>query len=722
MKKIIVRVVALIIVFTISFSDAGFMTTTKAAGKASAEVKRAIAYGFVPKEIQGSYNKVITYKQYTKMITNMMGKCGKSYKKKWKKISSKASKSNKKMTREDGILETSYALVLLGNKEYLGEDWDYVKKIQSAQDKSKDKLKNKYPQFPSWKKKVYSWSNSNYIWGGITMCAVTKSKVSGKAIYPYKVSTKTASLSKKLTRKDAIQAVLRLAETQPVFYEKVPTVKGMSYTKSNSWKKTFLAKSESRKNSIINSKSSVSGLGNSYYVSNSGNDSNDGKSPDKAWASLEHLKEQHFVSGDCIYFECGGIWRGSLGYYGNNITISSYGSGQKPRIYGSPENGIGEEKWSLFSKTGNARIWQYNGSITECAGIVFNDGESVAKRVIPWYDGKKNYDSKKNTSAFNIKTQLSKDLSFYCQFNYSSGGMPYVPEMNMQPEAIYLRCDNGNPGKLFKSIEFISKPVTEDVGLLVMEEGCTVDNLCFMYIAGTAVSMTQHDGLTVKNCEFGYCGNIIEKFVKPEDGAPGIWTDGNAVQIIGSNCVIENNYLHDIEGGGIVFEIGGDISGRIPFSGTIISGNLIDKCGDPIYIRDNGEDSKNSTVYGDIKIIDNYVMNTGYGWYEDNISYINPSDYNGHSKNALNIYGKFTNAGKNAEIINNVFYRSTKALIYMNPCTDIPVLSKNVFAQEYGGSVINSYKFNFRTTTAEETKSGLDSFYKNAGTIYILKR
>ena len=56
-----------------------------------------------------------------------------------------------------------------------------------------------------------------------------------------------------------------------------------------------------------------------YYVSNSGNDSNDGKSPENAWATIDRVNRETFTAGDEILFERGGEWE--------NTTLQPQGSG-----------------------------------------------------------------------------------------------------------------------------------------------------------------------------------------------------------------------------------------------------------------------------------------------------------------------------------------------------------------------------------------------------------
>lgn len=79
----------------------------------------------------------------------------------------------------------------------------------------------------------------------------------------------------------------------------------------------------------------------SYYVSSSeGNDSNSGTATGQAWKSLEKVNSFKPQAGDKILFKRGDEWVGTLtppasGSAGNPITYGAYGTGNKPKIYGS---------------------------------------------------------------------------------------------------------------------------------------------------------------------------------------------------------------------------------------------------------------------------------------------------------------------------------------------------------------------------------------------------
>ncbi len=75
-----------------------------------------------------------------------------------------------------------------------------------------------------------------------------------------------------------------------------------------------------------------------FYVSNEGDDSQDGQSAESAWKTLDKVNSEHFIAGDKILFERGDVWEDQTlqpqgsGNEDQKITIGSYGEGELPEI------------------------------------------------------------------------------------------------------------------------------------------------------------------------------------------------------------------------------------------------------------------------------------------------------------------------------------------------------------------------------------------------------
>ena len=76
-----------------------------------------------------------------------------------------------------------------------------------------------------------------------------------------------------------------------------------------------------------------------YYVSNAGNDSNNGTTSTTSWQTLSKVNSKTFAPGDQILFQKGDVFYGNLtikgsGTSGNPITYGAYGTGESPIITG----------------------------------------------------------------------------------------------------------------------------------------------------------------------------------------------------------------------------------------------------------------------------------------------------------------------------------------------------------------------------------------------------
>ncbi len=88
-----------------------------------------------------------------------------------------------------------------------------------------------------------------------------------------------------------------------------------------------------------------------YYISStSGNDINDGQSPEKAWQHLwkiylKSISRDTFQPGDSILLKRGDQWDGQIRLQGNGtaekpIMLGAYGEGPKPLIYGDNQGAV----------------------------------------------------------------------------------------------------------------------------------------------------------------------------------------------------------------------------------------------------------------------------------------------------------------------------------------------------------------------------------------------
>ena len=120
--------------------------------------------------------------------------------------------------------------------------------------------------------------------------------------------------------------------------------------------KEVLVQAEERRQAILNSETQIEYTGTAYYLSNDGDNSVDGNSPETAWDIIGRLNGAQLQKGDAVFFQRGDTWRGEMLLPQPCVTYSAYGEGAKPRLIGSSENGADPDKWLLLEGPDNCRV------------------------------------------------------------------------------------------------------------------------------------------------------------------------------------------------------------------------------------------------------------------------------------------------------------------------------------------------------------------------------
>ena len=115
------------------------------------------------------------------------------------------------------------------------------------------------------------------------------------------------------------------------------------------------ALAEKRKQEILTAPDKIAVKGTKYYVSNAGDDSNDGITPDTAWKTLAKVSSAKLNEGDGVFFKRGDLFRGYI-QTAPGVTYAAYGEGEKPKFYSWKENLADPSLWELYDKEHN--IWK----------------------------------------------------------------------------------------------------------------------------------------------------------------------------------------------------------------------------------------------------------------------------------------------------------------------------------------------------------------------------
>ena len=277
-----------------------------------------------------------------------------------------------------------------------------------------------------------------------------------------------------------------------------------------------------------------------YYVdAENGDDSNDGTSPETAWKTLAKASSiRQLKEGGSILLKAGSVWNGeqltvrnAQGTEANPVVIGSYGDGAKPVINGNGAN------WDADTKEELAAVHIYNSE-----NIVIENLEIT------------NWDS----SVSGDYTQSSKLLSGLVVENKDAGALSNVVIRNNKIHDVNGRMAGG-----------AEKAAG---GLIVVVTGGGSNH------TGTVESW--YDGLTIDGNEvYNVCHEAIymesvwasRTLVGGTSSDTGYQNAGNSSWVGSNDVTIENNYVHDVAGDGIV---------PINTTDALVQYNLIDNSAD----------------------------------------------------------------------------------------------------------------------------------------------
>ena len=367
---------------------------------------------------------------------------------------------------------------------------------------------------------------------------------------------------------------------------------------------------------------SIQASATNYYVSASGNDNNSGTSPSSPWQSLNRLNSafSSFRPGDNIYLNRGDVFYGSInvtqsGSSGSPITVSAYGSGNKPVVTGFTS----VNSWNNLG--GN--IWESNNAVSSLpyTNMVAVNGVNTAMGRYPNSTGP-------NTGYLNIKshsgnssitgdglgsnnwtgagivirkarwalergtiTGQSGNTLYYNDPNVNSTQDNYGFFIQNDPKTLDVDGEwYYNPSS--KKLRIYSSSMPGDVKIATVENLVSMDRQSYIVFDNIAFTGSNSDALycvnygsylTVRSCDISFAG------------LSGIWSlmnntnlQNNTVNYVNYmgvmstevNPTIQNNSLSNVnmfEGMDQTLTSGGCISTL--GANAIIQNNKIDRCG-----------------------------------------------------------------------------------------------------------------------------------------------
>ncbi|MBR5308716.1 MAG: hypothetical protein IKU43_08095 [Clostridia bacterium] len=440
------------------------------------------------------------------------------------------------------------------------------------------------------------------------------------------------------------------------------------------------AQQDMMRDRIRNTKTNVKFKGKAYYVSNEGNDNNDGLTPETSWLTLEKVSTTELCEGDAVFLKRGQIFRGQI-ICQPGVTYSAYGEGNKPEIYGWYENFAGADNWECINE--EKHLWRLKKEIPDTGTLVFNEGEAHAIKLVPSYVNGKFVVRDKHDVDFDIEKEATVNLAFHqaCTKELING-VPLISPACTNTGYVILRCDEGNPGAIYNSIEILPKRNTI---ACAGKKNITIDNLCIKYCGAHGVGSGTTEGLTVQNCEFGWIGGAIQHYNHGNPNRIGYVTRyGNGVEIYGGckDYTVDNCYFYQVYDAAITHQT--DATGRHQEMINVkYTNNLIETSTYSIeYFLSFSDIGTNKSIMKDFYIGKNFMVDAGCGWGKQRYNPETPA----HIKS-----WNSQNPCINYVVENNVFFYSTHDLLQVG-CLNkegVPVMRNNVYIQKLGGSFGN---------------------------------
>lgn len=428
--------------------------------------------------------------------------------------------------------------------------------------------------------------------------------------------------------------------------------------------------------------------GTKYYVSNDGDDKNDGLSPETAWKTLNKVTNASLNYGDGVLFRRGDVFRGGV-LTQPGVTYCAYGEGEKPRIYASERNLADPTLWELYDSEHS--IWRLNFPMADCGTLVFNEGEYHSEKLIPSYRNGGFVCRNDVTRPFVLSEQMERDLDLFCECVAVMTEVPSkgesFPIPSVTPDnkgSLYLRCDRGNPGEVFQSIEALVK---RRVFNLNDNAGVHIDNLCIKYTGDHAIGgWSQLDDLHVTNCEIGWIGGSIQHYSGtdpnfPQDPRGAVTRYGNGIEVYGGcdDYLVDNCYIYQIYDAGVTHQITTNGKKYVMKNVRYVN-NVIENCVYSIeyFIEKTGGDTE--SYMDDVVISGNILRLSGYGWGQQRHNFYTPAHIKGWS---------YENTASNYRIENNLFDRAAYRMVHIvaRDGSSMPEMKGNTYVQKLGNSL-----------------------------------
>jgi len=374
--------------------------------------------------------------------------------------------------------------------------------------------------------------------------------------------------------------------------------------------------------------------GTCYYISNDGDDSNSGTSPDAPWKSFVNLYTvkgsaafkivlSALEPGDAVLLERGSEFdKYRYGEYdclviSEGVTYGTYGEGPKPVVSAKFIMDEPEGKWV---STSYDNVWKLDYENHDFPGnieFVKKDGSELWG-VCVFLD---NYEDPYNGAPSKNYGLVTNGEDFFM-----SGGVSFTDPgclknnleyfTDMEKGELYVYYDKGNPGEVFAEINITRKEIAIDDVFGAEKTGysagkfeywsdyiTSVDGLSIKYAGSCGINTWEADNVYITNCDFEWIGGSFQNAEVRYGNAVSNWGPSDGIFVL--DCYFKDIYDAAASTQGVL--------GRLV--NYYSSGCVLDRCGlsYEFFVNDNTSDDGISYL-SNIFITDNYVMRPGFGF------------------------------------------------------------------------------------------------------------
>jgi hypothetical protein len=462
--------------------------------------------------------------------------------------------------------------------------------------------------------------------------------------------------------------------------------------------------------------------GNIYYVSNYGNDNNNGLSEITPWRTLNRVNSNTFHPGDAVLFRRGDVWRENLnipssGNSTHQIVFGAYGTGSKPIISSSVKLSSPSFRW-MPSSLGNNIYYLINFDGTN---------PNINPNYI-WLNG------------VNIVNKGTFSLDNH-EWNYGNAD-------SLSFNTIYIRDNSGNPDVISSEIE---ASVRNMALTIISKNFITIKDIHFKHTNSRdwygVIHTYNSRGIKFDSCEVEQGGWRVIHILDSSDivinncSVHGVVSDQRSRALLMQsrirNITISNNHFYDaldFDDVAIIYNgANGLYSDAILINNTIhdvTTGNYIQYNTRNILLKQNtgfrtGNFFRIRGISDNITIAYNYLHNvtsglmiTGEDGMVSNVFLYNNFIYNINRGGGFFIWST-ADPPSPTRNVNNLQFRNNLVVFYSNGITllldnlDVITSNNNIFYTTNSNALqiwINGIRYNFNYWTDTLGKDG-NSFF-----------